>query len=123
VVEDEANMRTLLRSMLEKDGWKVDEAKNGRVALERIAAAAPTIILLDLLMPEMDGFQFVAELRKKKEWRPIPIIVITAKDITSEDRRRLDGYVHKILKKGIYSKEELLLEVRDLVKAAIRKKT
>lgn len=123
VVEDDPNMRDLLRRMLKREGWKVNEAENGRVALERISETRPSVILLDLMMPEMDGFQFVNELRKRKACRSIPIVVITAKDITIEDQLRLDGYVEKILKKGMYTKEELLSEVRDLVKAAIDRGT
>ena len=120
VVEDDADMRGLLRRMLEKEGWAMTEAENGRMALEFMAETRPALILLDLMMPEMDGFQFVDELRKHKSWRSIPIVVITAKDITSEDRLRLDGYVKKILNKGALNREKLLPEVRDLVATAVR---
>jgi hypothetical protein len=75
----------------------------------------PQLILLDLMMPEMDGFQFVAELRKHEEWRTIPVVVVTAKDLTPEDRLRLSGYVETVLQKGAYGKEDLLSEVRDLI--------
>jgi signal transduction histidine kinase/CheY-like chemotaxis protein len=118
VVEDDANMRDLLRRMLEKEGWVVTEAENGRVALERIAEQRrPALILLDLIMPEMDGFQFVDEIRSHESWRSIPIVVITAKDMTAEDRLRLDGHVVKILQKRAYSLEELLAYVCDLLAA------
>jgi CheY-like chemotaxis protein len=70
------------------------------------------------MMPGMDGFEFVSELRKHPEWRNIPIIVVTAKDLTVEDRLRLNGYVEKCIEKDAYSREELLREVRDLVKAS-----
>ena len=120
VVEDDQLTREMLRHALEKEGWAVTEAENGRIALERLAEMRPVVILLDLMMPEMNGFELVAELRKHEAWRSIPIIVITAKDLTSEDRLRLHGYVKKILQKGAYAREELLDEVRDLVKAATR---
>jgi PAS domain S-box-containing protein len=123
VVEDDANMRDLLRRVLEKEGWAVTEAENGRVAMEHIARNQPALILLDLMMPEMDGFEFVAELRKRKMWRSIPIIVITAKDITAEDRQRLDGYVEKILQKEPLSWEELVDDIRDLLANCIRRRT
>jgi len=110
VVEDEVTMREMLRRTLEKEGWAVSEAENGRVALECIAENRPGLILLDLIMPEMDGFQFMAELRKRETWRTIPVVVITAKDLTAKDRRRLDGYVKRILQKGAYSREALLAE-------------
>jgi len=119
VVEDEAVMRQMLRQMLEKEGWVVVEAENGRVAMERIAEDPPSLILLDLVMPEMDGFQFMAELRENEAWRVIPIVVVTAKDLTAEDRLLLNGYVERILQKGAYSREALLAEVRDLVATSV----
>ncbi|MBI4494088.1 MAG: response regulator, partial [Chloroflexi bacterium] len=102
VVEDDGSAREMLRRLLEREGWAVVEAENGRVALERVAAQQPDLILLDLMMPEMDGFEFVVELRKRSEWRTIPVVVVTAKDLTVEDRLRLNGYVEKILQKGTY---------------------
>ena len=72
-------------------------------------------------MPEMDGFEFVAELSKREEWRKIPVAVVTAKDLSLEDRLRLNGYVEKIIEKGSYSREKLLSEVTQLVKASTRK--
>jgi len=122
LVEDDANMRHLLRRMLEKEGWTVAEAENGRVALERIAEQEPALILLDLMMPEMDGFELVAELRKHKVWRSIPVVVLTAKDITSEERLRLNGEVQKVLQKETYTREELLDDVRDLLQRCLRQR-
>jgi len=123
VVEDDAHTREMLRRMLEKEGWTATEAENGRVALERLDETLPDLILLDLIMPEMDGFQFAAELREHEAWRSIPIVVVTAKDLTVEDRLRLNGYVEKILQKGVYNREALLAEVRDLVETAVRWKS
>ena len=105
---------------LAKEGWGVVEAVNGREALERLAEHRPELILLDLMMPEMDGFAFIEALRHQEAWRSIPIVVITAKDLTPDDHRRLNGYVERILQKGAYSPEELLREVRDLVTAHVR---
>jgi CheY-like chemotaxis protein len=122
VVEDDATTREMLRRMLEKEGWGVTEAGNGREALEWVAERRPAMILLDLLMPEMDGFEFIEALRKQDKWRSIPVVVITAKDLTEADRRRLSGYVEKILRKGAYSREELLAEVRELVVAGDRQR-
>jgi signal transduction histidine kinase/DNA-binding response OmpR family regulator len=117
VVEDDGRTRKMLRTRLEKQGWTVIESENGRVALERMADGLPDLILLDLMMPEMDGFQFVDQVRAQEGWRSIPIIVITAKDLNEEDRQRLNGYVEGILQKGAYKPEELLREVRDAVQA------
>jgi signal transduction histidine kinase/CheY-like chemotaxis protein len=122
VVEDDPVMRDMLRRRLEKEDWTVIEAENGRVALERMAQSRPDLILLDLMMPEMDGFQFLDEIRQRKDWQAIPVIVITAKELSAEDRQRLNGSVEKILQKGAYGREELIREVRDLVKASIAAK-
>ena len=79
MVEDDSNTRSMLRSLLEKDGWTVAEAVNGADALSQIVHQQPALILLDLLMPDMDGFAFVAEMRQHQDWQSIPVIVITAK--------------------------------------------
>jgi CheY-like chemotaxis protein len=120
VVEDDADLRELMRRALEKGGWTVIEAANGRVALERLVAQRPALILLDLMMPEMDGFQFLEEVRTHEEWRAIPIVVVTAKDLTEEDHRRLSASVTRVLQKGAHSREEMLREVRDLVAARVQ---
>ncbi len=121
IVEDDSNTRELMRRTLEKEGWNIAEAENGRIGLQRVAEHIPTLILLDLMMPEMDGFEFLSELRKREAWRGIPVIVVTAKDLTDEDRLRLNGYVEKILQKGAYSREALLSEVHDLVTGYLKK--
>ena len=115
VVEDDPATREVFRRMLQKDGWSVTEAENGKVALERLEEVDPDIILLDLMMPVMDGFEFVQELRKVESRRSIPIVVVTAKDISDDDRRRLTGNVERILQKGSYERKELLEQVRSLI--------
>ncbi|MCH6551110.1 MAG: response regulator, partial [Planctomycetes bacterium] len=115
VVEDDAQIRELMRRTLEKEGWQVDEAEHGREALERVKEHVPELILLDLMMPVMDGFQFMVELRQDESWRRIPVVVVTAKELTEEDRRQLSGDVEVIMQKGAYSQEQLLERVLDLV--------
>ncbi|MCL4303253.1 MAG: response regulator [Anaerolineae bacterium] len=119
LVEDDEVAREMMRRMLEKAGWSVAEAENGRVALERVAECRPELILLDLMMPEMDGFQFIAELRQRPEAQKIPIVVITAMSLTEAERQRLNGSVIQVLQKGAYSREELLEQVRSLVAASL----
>jgi GAF domain-containing protein/CheY-like chemotaxis protein/anti-sigma regulatory factor (Ser/Thr protein kinase) len=119
VVDDDAGVRQLLRRMLEPAGYTVVEAENGRVALDRLRDAVPSVVVLDLMMPEMDGFDFVAEFRRHGPWRAIPIVVITAKDLSSDDRERLNGYVQKILQKGAHGRDHLLAEVRELVASSL----
>lgn len=115
LVEDDTDTRTMMRTMLEKAGWCVSEAENGRVALERVAENRPALVLLDLMMPEMDGFEFAATLHRHPEWRSIPIVVLTAKDLTAEDLKELNGSVHSIFDKAGCSREELMNQVRDLL--------
>jgi CheY-like chemotaxis protein len=112
VVEDDPATREVVRRALERDGWIVTEAENGKGGLASIARAAPDLVVLDLMMPEMDGFEFVAELRKTEAGRRIPVVVVTAKEITAEDRQRLNGQVRRIFHKGSFSREELTAELR-----------
>ncbi|MCX8121050.1 MAG: response regulator [Oscillatoriaceae bacterium SKW80] len=134
LVEDDISTREILRRMLEKEGWEVIEAENGQVALARIfgkdfsshqksqpALDFPDAIVLDLMMPEMDGFQVIAQLRNHPQTRAIPIIVVTAMDLTESDRQLLNGSVQQILQKGAMSREQLLSEVRELVFAAVQR--
>jgi CheY-like chemotaxis protein len=119
IVEDEPAIRQMVRRFLEKEGWKVQEAENGQAGLQAVHESTPAIILLDLMMPVMNGFDFLRELRKNQNWRMIPVIILTAKDLTVEDRAQLKGNVELIFQKGDYSRERLLEEVRDLVKALV----
>ena len=122
IVDDDVEIRQLLRRMLEPEGYAVVEAENGRVALERLQGVSPSVILLDLMMPEMDGFEFVAEFRRHEAWRAIPIVVITARDLSRDDRERLNGSVQKILQKGSPGRDQLLAEVRELVTASVARR-
>ena len=122
VVEDNDEHRNLLRTILEPEGWVVREATNGRVCLDALSSGMPDLVLLDLMMPEMDGFQVVAALQENPEWREIPIVVLTALDLTTEDRRRLNGGVEEILSKHCVTSSELIARVGTLV-AEIRAKT
>ena len=115
LVEDDPATRAIMRALLEKEGWTVSEAENGRAALAGMERERPCLILLDLMMPEMDGFEFAALVRHRPEWRSIPIVVVTAHDLSAEDRRRLNGYVEKILLKTGDSHEGLLHQLRDLL--------
>lgn len=114
VVEDDDVTRQMVRKALEKDGWRVEEAGNGRIGLEKVAADPPALVLLDLMMPEMDGFAFAAEMQQHDAWRDIPILVVTAKDISLEDRKRLEGSVSQIFQKGAVNYRDLLTKIRSL---------
>jgi hypothetical protein len=117
VVEDDQPTRELLRRLLEGDGWSVVEADNGRAGLDVLQSQSPGLILLDLMMPVMDGWQFARELRRNAAWRDIPVVVITAKDLTADDRRALNGDVQGVLQKGTFTAAELCHELRHLLES------
>jgi Amt family ammonium transporter len=121
VVEDDLTTREMLRKLLEREGWHVTEAENGEAALGRVAERRPDLILLDLMMPKMDGFEVIGALRSTAIWRTIPIVVLTAMDLSNAERVRLNGYVEKVLQKGAYHHEELLRDVRNLVLGYVRR--
>jgi PAS domain S-box-containing protein len=120
IVEDDAASRETLSRFLTREGWIVVEARNGRAGLESVQRRKPDLVVLDLMMPEMDGFQFVRELRQESTWRDIPVVVTTAKDLTAADHERLAGSVHSIHQKADASRDELLSEVRDLMLQSIQ---
>jgi signal transduction histidine kinase/DNA-binding response OmpR family regulator len=115
VVEDDFDSRRIITNALRSDGWVVDEAENGRAALECIEKSRPTLILLDLMMPQMDGFEFVARFRESPANRNIPIVVLTAKEITPDERVRLNGQVFEIVQKGSIGVDEILSDLASLI--------
>jgi len=115
VVDDDNPTREMVKKMLERAGWEAMDAENGLVALERLKEKIPAVILLDLMMPEMDGFEFITRLRREEPWRNIPVIVVTSKDITIDEHRKLiSSNAGKILRKDAYSYQELLEDLRKL---------
>jgi len=115
VVEDDSATRDMVMKILHKAGCQVIGAQNGVQALEMLAKQSPDLILLDLMMPEMDGFEFVYQLRNHPEWVTIPVVVLTAKDLSQADLSRLHGRVQTIFQKGAYDTAELLEEVHKLL--------
>lgn len=115
VVDDMAENRELLRRALETDGWTVEEAGNGIEALDRLEERRPDVILLDLMMPEMDGITFVERLRASERHRSVPVLVVTAKEITPVDRQRLSGGVQAIMQKGSVDLSDVVSQTRALL--------
>ncbi len=115
IVEDQAGDREMLRRILEKEGFQVSEAENGRVGLEVALENPPDLILLDLFMPEMNGFEFIHVMRRQEQIADIPVIVVTARDITKKIRAQLNEHVQVTMQKGDFSSAELLKEVRCLL--------
>jgi signal transduction histidine kinase/CheY-like chemotaxis protein len=122
VVEDDADIREPLRRTLESEGWSVVEAGNGREALLQLSKCQPKVILLDLLMPEMDGFEFLRELHQQEKWRSIPVLVLTAKDLTADERKRLNGNVSRILQKGTLTSAQVLRQISAILGTQVHNK-
>ena len=120
VVEDDVMMRSMMSKVLTNANWCVTQANNGREALAKVEEEIPSLIMLDLMMPEMDGFDFITQLRGREEWRHIPVIALTAKELTEEDRARLNGLVQNVMQKTSYSREELLGQIRNLIATSTR---
>jgi signal transduction histidine kinase/CheY-like chemotaxis protein len=117
LVDDDKDQRERLRGWLEGEQWAVQESGNGREALTRLQADKPDVILLDLMMPEMDGFAVVAALQKEPRWCDIPVIVITARDLDAKDRERLNSGVQSVLVKETFRPAELVERIRRLVQS------
>ena len=119
VVEDDGTSREMLLKLLSEEPCQLIEAENGRDVLRVIEEQSPDLILLDLMMPEMDGFEVVERLRQDERWKSIPILVVAAKDLTNDDRQRLSGYVEQVIQKGVYTQQQVLEEVRNRVAAHV----
>ncbi|MBF0098319.1 MAG: cache domain-containing protein [Magnetococcales bacterium] len=115
IADDDAGNRTLMRRMLEQQHWQVMEAGNGQEALRCLAGQRPDLLILDLLMPEMDGYAVVEALRQKEAWRTIPVVLMTAKDLLPEDLQRLNEGIGHYIQKGTCSQEELLDQIQHLL--------
>jgi CheY-like chemotaxis protein len=115
LVEDDAIQRERVLGWLEGPQWTVREAENGRLALKCIQENKPDVILLDLMMPEMDGFAVVAALQKEAGWHDIPVIVITARDLDAKDRERLNSGVQSVLVKERFRPADLVERIRRLM--------
>jgi hypothetical protein len=121
LVDDDEVVRRSVRQALEPIGWNVTEAENGQVAVDALTAGRPDVIILDLMMPEMDGFEFMDELRGRPDWQEIPVVVITAKDLTEEDRNRLNGGVERIIQKS--DRDEMLRQLSREISKCVRRRS
>jgi signal transduction histidine kinase/CheY-like chemotaxis protein len=122
VIDDDDFMRKGVCQSLQRDGWEVSEAANGRIGIERLGQSRPDVIMLDLMMPEMNGFEFLVEMRSKAEWRDIPVLVVTAKDLTAEERAQLNGHVERVMDKGSAELAELLSEIGQVLEVSITRR-
>jgi CheY-like chemotaxis protein len=114
-------MRESVRRVLEQEQWEVSEAHNGLVALEQLASSCPDVIVLDLMMPEMDGFEFLVKMRQHPEWHEIPVLVVTAKDLSAEEHKRLSGDVDRVMQKNASELSDLLRELGRMLPHSIER--
>jgi len=121
VVDDDSVNRELLSRTLVSAGYDIAEVGNGLEALAYLESADASLVLLDLMMPTMDGFQFLQELRTRDKWKRLPVVVVTAKELTTEERSRLADSVQGILQKGSYEREQLLYDIDDLISLQLQR--
>jgi signal transduction histidine kinase/CheY-like chemotaxis protein len=121
VVEDDDATRATIRQMLEREGWNVAEARNGRAALEQLEAGLPNAIVLDLMMPEMDGFEFITHLRNHAQWCTLPVLVATAMELSEQDLERLYGQVVRVMRKAGQPQDELLVGLGKALTDCVRR--
>lgn len=119
VIEDSDSMRESLRDMLVLEGWEVNAVSTAESALSGIAKNPPSLIILDIIMPEMDGFEFLSQLRSNLRWRNIPVLIVTGKDLTEDELAMLDRNAAKVLSKASFSHDDLLVEVYNTVKDSL----
>jgi CheY-like chemotaxis protein len=117
VVDDDPDALDLVLALIEGSGYEMRTATNGRETLEEIERAKPDVIILDLMLPEMDGFEVVHRLSLNPEWRTIPVILVTARDLSHEERRALDLSTAQIIQKGNLSRDELLAGISSAMAA------
>lgn len=115
IVDDDPDLRDIATRTIEKEGWSVQSAENGKIALSILEQGMPSIIFLDLMMPVMNGFEFLSVFETHREWDRIPIVIITSRDLSLEERQRLNGTVRKIIQKGDFTPEKLLKQLAQLI--------
>lgn len=111
IVDDEKDLLEIMAERLRNRGMNVSTTTSALNALKMAEAESYDAVVLDLMMPEMDGFEFVEKYRENPDWHDIPIIVLTAKTLTEDDRHRLDGWVKEMYSKGDSNIEQVLNEV------------
>lgn len=116
IVDDQPDARRLIRRVLDARGrYKIDEAGTGQQALEIVDQKPPDLIVLDLMMPEMDGFSLLEKFKSRRHTRDVPVIVVTAKELSSEEWHKLDGKIEHLITKGNFLSDELIAEIEQML--------
>jgi PAS domain S-box-containing protein len=113
IIEDDTTSREMLERTVELEGWSVSSATTGTEAIAKLEdGLLPSVILLDIMMPEMDGFGVLERLEERAEWAEIPVVVVSAADLTAEERNWLSAHVQQVLRKGEYTPQEVIDQIR-----------
>ncbi|MCJ7737024.1 MAG: response regulator, partial [Anaerolineae bacterium] len=116
VVEDSEPAIIQITDILTEQGYRVQVARNGWEALEEIGRSRPDAMILDLMMPEVDGFQVLRSIRGAERTAHIPVLILTAKHVTREELRFLEGnHIHQVIQKGAINKNDLLAAIGEMV--------
>jgi len=116
IVDDLPEARRLIRRILQSQGnYSILEAESGEQALKLAQTELPDLILLDLMMPEVDGFSVLDGLKANPNTAPIPVIVVTAKELSQEENERLRGRIHALMQKGEFMNDEFMDEINSLI--------
>jgi CheY-like chemotaxis protein len=118
IVDDDEATREVLRRVLAREGWRVREATNGAEGLEELTRSPPAVILLDLIMPRMNGFEMLRALRQDQARCDIPVVILTSKDLSREELDFLRGNALDVFQKGAYGRAELVAALRGMVEAS-----
>jgi CheY-like chemotaxis protein len=115
IVDDDSSANTRLKTMFEKQGWRVRLASDGAAGLDAMVRSRPSLVLVDLVMPGMDGYEFIRQVRQHQEWADIPLVVMTAEDLKSSQVRKLVPDTKAIVQKGAQSMADLVADLRRYV--------
>ena len=120
IVDDSSVIRKVARRIMEEANFAISEAENGQEALDVCRANLPDVVLLDWNMPVMDGLEFLAELRQNSRWAQVPVIVVTEKELTEDDRDLLNMQAQRIIQKAYHTPSDLAGQIKDLLIAHIK---
>jgi CheY-like chemotaxis protein len=116
VIDDESESRQILRGILEAAEYQVREADNGRSGLAAVQASAPDLIVLDLMMPELDGFQVLAQLRADPQHARLPVIVVTARDLTAQEQAWLRERAQVAIQKSQFTPTDFVAQLQHIIR-------
>jgi CheY-like chemotaxis protein len=118
IVDDHEDFALAFKALLTQDGFNVRVATGGQEALDILQKSIPALILLDLVMPGMDGFEVVQQLQENEKWKQIPVVILTGKEVTQEDQKRLESHITQFLKKDAFSTSEISKAIKRILHSA-----